>query len=47
MINNNMLTVGSKIGDLTVAEIHPDRVFLTFNASKFELKLNRPGSQPQ
>jgi hypothetical protein len=47
MINNTMLTVGNKIGEFTVADIQNDRVLLTYNASKFELKLNRSNGQPQ
>ncbi len=45
MINNTMLTTGSRLGEFTVAEIQNDRVILTYNTSKFELVLDRPVSQ--
>lgn len=47
MINNNMVTVGGHIGEFTVSDIQNDRVILSYNTSKFELKLNRPTPAPQ
>ena len=42
MINNKLVGVGSKLGDLTITEIESTRVLLTYGAQKFVLKLSRP-----
>lgn len=42
MINNRMVSVGNKLGDLLVTDIETNRVLLSFGAHKFELKLTRP-----
>jgi hypothetical protein len=42
MINNRMVSVGNKLGDLVVTDIEANRVLLAFGAHKFELKLTRP-----
>ena len=42
MINNKMVTVGAKFGDLMVTEIEATRVVLAYEKNKFELKLARP-----
>lgn len=47
MINNRMLTVGAKIGELTVTGIEPNRVLMNYGQNKFELKLTRPDTDPQ
>jgi hypothetical protein len=39
MVNNRMLTVNSKIGDLTVASIEANRVIFKYGENRFELKL--------
>lgn len=46
-INNSMVTVGAKLGDLTVTGIEADRVLLSYGKNKFELKLNQPGMDAQ
>ncbi len=47
MINNRMVTVGAKIGELTVASIEPSRVLMNFGKSKFELKLEKAAVEQQ
>jgi hypothetical protein len=42
MINNRMVQVGHKIGDLTITAIESNRVLLSYEQSTFELKLSRP-----
>lgn len=41
MINNRLVGVGARFGELTVSEIDAGRVILTCDNHKFELKLNR------
>lgn len=41
MINNRLVGVGARFGELTVSEIEAGRVILTCDNHKFELKLNR------
>ena len=43
MISNQMVTIGAKVGEFTVADIQPKRVILTYIAGKDELKLARSG----
>jgi hypothetical protein len=40
VINNRMVQVGMKIGDLSVTAIEPSRVLLAYGDSKFELTLD-------
>jgi len=40
VINNRMVQVGTKIGDLTVTAIEPSRVLMAYGANKFELTLD-------
>ena len=47
MINNRMVQVGNKVGDLTVCGIESDRVLLNYNKNVFELKLLIPGADKQ
>jgi hypothetical protein len=42
MVNNRMLTVGAKIGELTVGSIEANRVVLKYGENKYELKLSQP-----
>ena len=39
MVNNRMLTVNARIGDLTVASIEANRVVFKYGENRFELKL--------
>ncbi|MGN6367222.1 MAG: hypothetical protein ACTHN5_03070 [Phycisphaerae bacterium] len=39
MVNNRMLTINAKIGDLTVASIEANRVIFKYGENRFELKL--------
>jgi hypothetical protein len=39
MVNNRMLTVNARIGDLTVASIEANRVIFKYGENRFELKL--------
>jgi hypothetical protein len=39
MVNNRMLTVNARIGDLTVASIEANRVVFKYGDNRFELKL--------
>jgi hypothetical protein len=45
MINRNMVQVGSRLGDLTVVSIEPDRVLLSYEKNVFELKLSGLGEK--
>lgn len=45
MINRSMVQVGSRMGDLKVVAIEPDRVLLSYEKNVFELKLSRPGDK--
>jgi hypothetical protein len=46
MINNKMVQVGGKLGDLTIVSIEPSRVLLSYDENVFELKVSRPGDKP-
>jgi len=45
MINNQLVTVGAKVGEFTVTEIETQRVVLSLGKNKFELKLSRTDGQ--
>jgi hypothetical protein len=47
MIDNHLVQVGNKIGELTVTSIEPDRVLLNYGSNTFELKVNQhSGEKP-